>query len=51
MVFFLGPKEAFRVTKVFQTWKETELSSRESRKVGCVEASEFYEMIFIELED
>lgn len=43
--------EAFGVTKVFQTWKDTELSSQESRKVGSVEASEFYEMIFIELED
>lgn len=46
MMFFSGPKEPSGVTKTFQTWRNTELSSQEFGSVESAEASEFYEIIF-----
>lgn len=46
MIFFSGPKEPSGVTKTFQTWRSTELSSQEFGSVESAEASEFYEIIF-----
>ena len=47
MNFFSGPKEPSGVTKTFQTWRNTELSSQEFGSVESAEATEFCEIIFI----